>query len=57
MRSATLESGPTGSTNKIWLGVRYMRSGWCNSLRPKQMRLDGSKDDEVKPDRPGRKFR
>ena len=25
--------------------------------RAKQMRLDGGKDDEVKPERPGRKFR
>ena len=29
---ATLEFGPTGSTKRICWGLRYMRSGSCNSL-------------------------
>ena len=29
---AIFESTPTGSTNKIWLGFRYMRSGACSSF-------------------------
>jgi hypothetical protein len=29
---ATLELGPTGSTNRICWVLRYMRSGSCNSL-------------------------
>jgi hypothetical protein len=41
MSWATLELGPTGSTNRICWGLRYMRSGsWCSLPRLMSTLLD-----------------